>query len=72
MDAEARLARLEERTENIQRDIADMKVDLRAVRDGLSVLAQKVASSEASIIKWMVGTAIASTSAAVTLAKFVS
>jgi hypothetical protein len=79
MNVEARLARLEERSENIQRGIADLKVDIRDVRKELSELARTVselgkivASSEGKMIKWMVGTLFAATGAAFTFAKYVS
>jgi len=87
MEVEARLFRLEERTENIQRDVAEIKAEIKtevradlrrldakidAVKDSLSSLAQKVASSEVSIIKWMIGTAIALTALAFGIGKFVS
>jgi len=50
MEAEACLARLEERTEHIQSDVAEIKVDLRrldvkldAVKDLVVSLAEKLA-----------------------------
>jgi uncharacterized coiled-coil protein SlyX len=86
MEAEARLARLEERTEHIQGDVAEVKGDLRrldvkldAVKDLVVSLAEKVAAfdgklsaMEVSIIKWMVGTVIAAAALAFAIAKFVS
>jgi len=83
---EARLARLEERTEHIQRDVTEMKVDIRrldtkidAVKDSVVALAGRIGSFEAkisavetSIIKWIIGTVIAVAALAFAIAKFVS
>jgi hypothetical protein len=78
MNVEARLARLEERTENIQGGIADLKVDFREVRKELielgktvSELGKTVASSEGKIIKWTVGALFAAAGTAFAFAKYV-
>lgn len=94
MEVEARLTRLEERTEHIQRDVAEIKAEIKtevradlrrldakidAVRDAAGSLAERIASvevklsaMEASIIKWIVATAIALTALAFGIGKFVS
>lgn len=79
MDTEARLTRLETITEHMQRDVAEMKVDMRAVREMVHALALRVeafegklSAMEASMIKWMIGTGIALTTAAFTVAKYVN
>jgi hypothetical protein len=76
MDTEARLTRLEAITETVQRDVAEIKADLRRldtkidavardllgkideIKNSLSALSQKVASSDGVMIKWMIGTAL--------------
>ena len=80
---EARLARLEERTEHIQRDVAEIKGDIRRIDSKLdafkdsvdarfAALMEKISSIEASMIKWMIGTVIAAVTSAFAIAKFFS
>jgi hypothetical protein len=70
------LTRLEAITETVQRDVAEIKADLRRldtkidavardllgkideIKNSLSALSQKVASSDGVMIKWMIGTAL--------------
>jgi uncharacterized coiled-coil protein SlyX len=67
---EARLARLEERTEHIQSDVSEIKGDIRGLRDSVAALMEKMSSIETSMIKWMVGTLIAAVTSAFAIAKF--
>lgn len=80
---EARLTRLEERTEHIQRDISEMKGDIRRVDSKLdafkdsvearfAALMEKMSSIETTMIKWMIGTLIAAVTLAFAIAKFFS
>jgi peptidoglycan hydrolase CwlO-like protein len=74
---EAQLARLEERTEHIQKEVSEIKGDIRrldakvdGVKDSITKLAVKIGSMETTMVKWTIGTLIAALTLAFGVSKF--
>ena len=76
MTTETRLTRLETKMDTVQRDVSEIKGDLRSlgekidkVNDSVSALAVKIASTEWRIVTWFLGIAATCTGLVITYFK---